>query len=159
MTEIISQVQVAERVFAMSRWCDTSRQSAQLWNSQSPECGTTLLGIERAQISIYLFRPCVQNSPTKDWRGQSSRLNPRKSGSEVIQGLDVVTKSPTLLGLVLVWSQQNYCIWNCCWPWGIPSPRGAPAPMTLHREKAGIKMNEMNNTYVNSARLASKKVP
>ena len=24
-----------------------------------------LLGIERAQISMYLFRPCVQNSPTK----------------------------------------------------------------------------------------------
>ena len=36
------------------------------------------LGTERAQISIYLCRPCVQNSPTKDWRGKSSWLNPRK---------------------------------------------------------------------------------
>jgi len=25
----------------MSPWCDTSRKCRQLWNSQSPECGTT----------------------------------------------------------------------------------------------------------------------
>ena len=46
--------------------------------------------------------------PTKDWRSKSSWLNQWKSGLEVIQGLAGVTTSPTLLGLVLVWSQQNY---------------------------------------------------
>jgi len=70
--------------------------------------GPHLLGIERAQISIYLFRPCSENSPTKDWRGKSNWLNPRKSGSEIIQGLGVVNTPQTLLGLVLVWSQRNY---------------------------------------------------
>ena len=43
--------------------------------------------------------------------------------------LRVVTISPTLLGPVLVCSQQN--TWNCCWPLGISSPPGAAAPMTL----------------------------
>jgi len=67
-----------------------------------------LLGIERAQISIYLFRPCSENSPTKDWRGKSNWLNPRKSSSEIIQGPGVVNTPQTLLGLNLVWSQRNY---------------------------------------------------
>jgi len=51
MTEMKSQEQAAEMGFLRrSQWCDTSRQSAQLWNSQSPESGTILLWIERAQI-------------------------------------------------------------------------------------------------------------
>jgi len=45
--------------------------------------------------------------PRKDWRGKSSWLHPRKSGSEVVQGPGGVTTFPTLLGPVLVWSQQN----------------------------------------------------
>jgi len=67
-----------------------------------------LLGIERAQISIYLFRPCSENSPTKGWRSKSNWLNPRKSGSEIIQGLGVANTPQILLGLVLVWSQRKY---------------------------------------------------
>ena len=46
--------------------------------------------------------------PTKYWRDKSCWLSPRQSESEVVQGLDGVTTSPTLLGHVLVWSQQNY---------------------------------------------------
>ena len=66
------------------------------------------LGIERAQISIYLFQPFSENSPTKDWRGKTNWLNPQKSGSEIIQGLGVVNTPQTLLGLFSVWSQRNY---------------------------------------------------
>jgi len=46
--------------------------------------------------------------PTKDWLGKSCWLNPRESGPEIVQGLGGVIASPTLLGPVLVWSQQNY---------------------------------------------------
>jgi len=35
-------------------------------------------------------------------------LNPRESGPDVIPGLGAVTTAPSLLGLVLVWNQQNY---------------------------------------------------
>jgi len=108
LTEIISQVQVAESDFAMSPWCDTSRRSAQLWNSQSPECGiTSPRNWEGADINIsvsVMFREVAY----KRLAGKSSWIHPRKSGSEVIQGLGLVNTCPTLLDLVLVWSQQNY---------------------------------------------------
>ena len=107
ITEVISQVQVAERFL---RWVHgvTLRDKV-----RSCEICRTLnaephLGIERAQISISLFWPCSENYPMKDWRGKSSWLNPQKSGSDVIQGLGGMNTSPTLLGLVLVWSQHNY---------------------------------------------------
>ena len=52
--------------------------------------------------------------PRKDWRGKSCWLDPRKCNPEVVQGPGVVTTFPTLLGHVLVWSQQNYlkCLWT-----------------------------------------------
>jgi len=43
-------------------WCDTSRQSAQLWNSQSPECRTTSPNWENTTT---LLQPCIQNTPQK----------------------------------------------------------------------------------------------
>jgi len=43
-------------------WCDTLRQSAQMWNSQSPECQTTSPNWE---ITATLVRPFVQNAPRK----------------------------------------------------------------------------------------------
>jgi len=48
----------------LNPWCDTSRQSAQLWKSQSPECRTRYLNWE---ITAILVRPCVQNHH-KIWR-------------------------------------------------------------------------------------------
>jgi len=39
---------------------------------------------------------------------QVQLAKPKENGSEVIQGLGGVNTSPTLLALVLVWSQQNY---------------------------------------------------
>ena len=38
---IIPSASGRDGIFAKSSWCDTSRQSEQLWNSQSPECRTT----------------------------------------------------------------------------------------------------------------------
>jgi len=51
--------------------------------------------------------------PRKDLRGKSYRLHPKESGPEVDQGPGGVITSPTLLGPVLVWSQQNYLL--CKW--------------------------------------------
>ena len=85
-------------------WCDTSRQSALLWNSQSPECRTTSpIWENTTKVSWAMYPEC----PTKDWWGKPCWLNPWERDPDVVQGLDGVTASPTLLGPVLVWSQQN----------------------------------------------------
>jgi len=56
-----------------------------------------------------LVRPCVQNVQRKiDQESPLARLHPRENGPKVVQGPGGVTTSPTLLGAVLVWSQQNY---------------------------------------------------
>ena len=39
---------------------------------------------------------------------QALLAKPTEKRPDVVQGLDGVTASPTLLGPVLVWSQQNY---------------------------------------------------
>jgi len=44
----------------------------------------------------------------KDWRGKSCWLYPRQSGQEFDQGPGGVTTPPTVLGPVLVSSQQDY---------------------------------------------------
>ena len=49
-------------IFAMSSRCDTSRHSAQLWNSKSPECRATSSSREAPGT---LVRPCIQNAPRK----------------------------------------------------------------------------------------------
>ena len=46
--------------------------------------------------------------PTKDWWRKSCCLNPRESDPDVVQGPVGLTTSPTLLGPILMWSQQNY---------------------------------------------------
>jgi len=63
------------------------------------------------EIPAMLVRPCVQNVS-----GENSELTPsgyslqhlQESGSKFVQGPGGVTTSLTLLGSVLVWSQQNY---------------------------------------------------
>jgi len=59
---------------------------------------------EHNHVSSAMYPEC----PAKDWRGKSCWLNPRESDTNVVQGPGGVTTSPTLLGPVLVWSQQNY---------------------------------------------------
>ena len=59
---------------------------------------------EHNHVSSAKFPEC----PTKDWWGNSCWLNPWESGPNVIQGPGGVTSSPTLLGPVFVWRQQNY---------------------------------------------------
>ena len=63
--------------------------------------------------------------PTKDRRATFFWLNSQESSPEVVQGQVQVTTPPTLLGPVLVWSQQNFLkllmavrysksSWGCC---------------------------------------------
>ena len=59
---IISGASGRDGIFAKSPWCDTLRQGAQLWNSQSLECRTTSPNWGRTDI---LARPFVQNAPRK----------------------------------------------------------------------------------------------
>ena len=62
--------------------------------------------------------------PTKDWWGKSCWLNPWESDPNVIQGPGGVTLSPTLLGPIFVWRQQNYLKLLL----GFPSPPMGVAP-------------------------------
>jgi len=76
----------------------------------------------KPEIPAMLVRPCIQNVPGKNGylsslsqerkNGEISpsgySLHPRESGPKFVQGPGGVTTSPTLLGPVLVWSQQNY---------------------------------------------------
>jgi len=59
-----------------------------------------------------LVRPCVHNVPEKNSKLSPSgySLHPQESGPKFVQGPGGVTASLTLLGTVLVWSQQNYLI-------------------------------------------------
>jgi len=59
---------------------------------------------EHNHVSSVMHPEC----PTKDWWGKSCWLNPRDSDSKIVQAPGGVTSSPTLLGPVLVWSQQKY---------------------------------------------------
>ena len=64
---IISSTRGRNRIFAKSARCDTSRQNAQLWHSQRPECRTTFL--PNREIPAPLIWPCVQNVPRKTNEG------------------------------------------------------------------------------------------
>jgi len=95
-------------------WCDTSRQSAQLLNSQCPECRTTspkweniitLFGQVSRMSNGRLVRQALLAKPT----GKRPRCRPRPRWSNCI--------------FELAWNQcgTSRTIWNCCCPWGIPS--------------------------------------
>jgi len=60
--------------------------------------------------SAMLVQPCVQNVPGKNGEISTSgySLHLRESDPEFAKGPGGVTTSPTLLGPILVWSQQNY---------------------------------------------------
>jgi len=85
--------------------------------------------------------------PNENWQGNRCLLNPRGSDLDVVQGLDGVTASPTLLGPVLVWSQQNYL--NLLLTMRYSKFFYGSCPTTFLRGEAGIKMNEMN-IYISS---------
>jgi len=74
----------------------------------------------------YVSSAMYPEYPRKDWWGKSCWLNPRKIGPEVVQGPGGVTSSPTLLGPVFVWSQQNYL--KLMLTVRFPSPRMDVAP-------------------------------
>jgi len=56
----------------------------------------------------YFGSAMCSKCPSKDWRGKSCWLTPTGKRPEVVQTPGGVTASPTLLGPVLVRSQQNY---------------------------------------------------
>jgi len=62
---------------------------------------------------------------------------------EVSEGPDVMFTPSTLLGPVLVWTQQNDL--RLLWLWDILSPPMAAVTVTPLRGKAGIKTNEMHS--------------
>jgi len=114
---IISGASGRDGVFAKSPRCGTSRQSGQLWNSQSPECGVILLRIERSQICWF---DRVLRMTYKRLARQVLLAKTTKSGSEVIQDLVWVTTSPTLL--FSSWCGARKTLWNWCWSWDILRP-------------------------------------
>jgi len=75
---------------------------------------------------------CPESS-TKDWRGTFCWLHTLESGADVAPRPDVVTTSPTLLGFVLVWSQQISVDRK------VSSPSRAAAPVILPRGNASMK--------------------
>ena len=122
--KIVKRTNGRDGIFAKSSRCNTSWQRAQVWNPQSPGCQATS---PNREIPAMLVRPCVQNAPRKEWRTKSFKFQstPTESCSKFDQGPGGATTSPTLLGPVLVWSQQNYLrlllivryfgsSWGCC---------------------------------------------
>jgi len=69
-----------------------------------PKCSVTP---PNREIPALLIRPRNQNDPGKIGE-QSCWPHPRESGRDFVHGPGGVSKSPTLLGPVLVWSQRNY---------------------------------------------------
>ena len=84
-------------------WCDTSQQSAQLWNLHWMSNHFSLLR-EYNHISSARY----QGMPTRRLVRQALLAEPTAKRLDVILGQGGVTASPTLLGPVLVCSQQNY---------------------------------------------------
>jgi len=95
----------------------------------------------------YVCSAMCPECPTKVWRSRSCWLNSQESGPEIFQGLGGMTLSSTLLGPVLVWSQQNYLKLLLTVRYSKTSYRTA-VPASLPRGNAGMKVNEMNNIYV-----------
>ena len=103
-------------------WCDTSQQSAQLWNSQSPECRTTS---PNSEIRTTLVRPCIQNAHERLVRqvllakstGKQPRGRPKPRWSNCIPDLawSRLGVEPAVLSEIAV-------------DWGIPSPPRARLP-------------------------------
>jgi len=103
----------------------------------------TLSHFSEKQIPATLIRPYDQNAPRKIGEASPAGwLHPRVSGPEVVEGPGSVIISPTWLGPVSVWRQQDYR--NCWKLWRISSPSRDTAPATLPRGKAGMKMYEKN---------------
>ena len=82
-------------IFAKSSRCDTSWQSAQLWNSQSPECWTAS---PNRKISTKMIRPRDQNVPGKIAKPTRKRPRgrPTTRWSDYISDLDLPSLSVEL---------------------------------------------------------------
>ena len=99
-----SSARSGDGIFAKSLRRDTSRRSAQLWNSKNPEWRATSPNSHLSYVGSAIWAEC----PRKNWRGVSCCLHLRESGSKVDQETGGMIRSRTLLGPVLVWSQENH---------------------------------------------------
>jgi len=112
--------------------------SAQLWKSWNSQCQVTC---PNREISAMLVRPCVQNVP-----GMTGEASPVGyiQGKEVPRSLkDQVEWLHLQPYLVSSLCGASRTLGDCCWPWGISSPRtAAPATLSLPEEKLTMKMNE-----------------
>ena len=88
----------------------------------------------------YVGSAICPECPRINWRGKSCWLHPRGSGPKVDQEPGGVTTSPTLLGPVLVWSQQNY-LWLLVDHDVFRDLLGLLPPRTLPIGKAGANIN------------------
>jgi len=91
----------------------------------------------------YIGSAMCPECPTNDWRGKVCWLNPWESGWELVQGPGGMSTFTSLLGYILVWSQQIYlrllltvrCFaysWGCCHP---------------NQRKCGHESEWMNKVY------------
>ena len=137
-------------------WWYTSRQSAQLWNSQSPECRTTSPNWENTTT---LVRPCIQNAPRKT--GEANPAGYTHGKRAQMSSKDQVEWLHLQPCLVPSWCGASRTIWNACWLWGIPSPR-AGSPATPLTEKQAWKLMTFSLVYspvFKSAQIESEQVP
>jgi len=101
-----------------------------------------LLRTDRSQLR---WLGHVSRMPQEKLARHALLAKPQESGPEFVQGLGgVITLRPCL---VPSFCGASRTIWDCCWPWGIPSPPTAATPVTLPRGNVGMKMNEMNKHF------------
>jgi len=101
---ILSQEQTAEMViFAeFSVWHFVTKSTS--LKSLKPD---TLSHFSESRDPIYLGSAMYPERPRKDWRDKSCWQYPRESSRE-IQGPGGVTTTPTLVGLVVAWTEGNF---------------------------------------------------
>ena len=99
----------------------------------------------------YVLSVMCPKCPRKDWRGTFFWLRPPECVPKVNHGPAGVTASPTLLGPVLVWNQQNYLKFLKTVTHFVSS-YGCPCPlMTILRDNTGIKMDKSTVKSAESA--------
>ena len=114
MTEMIAYLKCKwqKGIFAMSPWCDTSGQSAQLWNSQSPECGiTSPRNWDSTDINISVSSMCLE-CPYERLARQVQLVKPTEKWFRGHPSLGVVNTVQLRPLLVSSWCGASRTFWN-----------------------------------------------
>jgi len=140
----ISSASGIEGIYARVN-CGTSRQSAQLWNSNVEpfyEC-RALLNVEpfyessdRSYAGLAMCLECRRKNGKASPVGYTYGKADKRSSKDQVEGLNLRTfMVPSWCGC------SCRTVWDCCWPWGISRSPKAAVLMTILREKTGMKMN------------------